>query len=233
MGLGGNVSFAAKVLDDLHAFIEGNAEQIDSSPEFAARRAFWTRAVSALDSDSVAMLLTLKELNEERDALTGVLNRRGLERRLAEALDWAARTPEPVTLVFMDLDHFKTFNDTYGHQAGDAVLQSWVSFLLTSLRKTDVIGRFGGEEMVAVLIGATAQQGFLLLDRVREAMTEALRGSLEGLGIAIDVTMSVGVAEHVPGEAAADLLASADARLYEAKAAGRNIVIVGPGAPPP
>ena len=188
---------------------------------------FWNRMVRDLDPDAIALLITLKEMNEERDALTGVLNRRGLVRALDEALEREARMNEPVTLVFMDLDRFKNFNDTYGHSAGDAVLERWVGFLQTGIRKTDSLGRYGGEEVVAILRGATEEQGFVLFDRLRSEITKTLDQTLAVQGIHAPVTMSVGVAQHIPGEPAGDLLDRADARMYEAKGRGRNLVIGG------
>lgn len=183
--------------------------------------------VARLDPDAVATLIALKELNEERDPLMGVLNRRGLERALLEAIEWEARESQAVTVVFIDLDRFKLFNDTYGHVAGDRVLQEWVGFLKNSIRKSDSIGRYGGEEVVVVLRGATEEQGVMLFDRLRGDMSAALERCLEDLPIEQRVTMSVGVAQHEPPEAHTALLKRADARMYEAKEAGRNLVIGG------
>lgn len=227
-----DVDSALEALDGLRQYLDRRRPEIDGNPGTLNRHAFWNRMVEELDADAIALIITLKEMNEERDALTGVLNRRGFERALDEALEREQRSGEPLTLVFMDLDRFKHFNDTYGHTAGDAVLERWVGFLQAGIRKTDSLGRYGGEEVVAILRGATEDQGFLLFDRLRAEITEALEQTLGTLGIHTPVTMSVGVAQRIPGEPAAELIKRADARMYEAKEGGRNLVIGGPGTRP-
>ena len=222
----------ADALEGVRQYLDRRRSEIDANPQTLNRHAFWNRMVQYLDPDAIALLIILKEMNEERDALTGVLNRRGLVRALDEALEREERMKEPVTLVFMDLDRFKTFNDTYGHTAGDAVLERWVGFLQNGIRKTDSLGRYGGEEVVAILRGATEEQGFVLFDRLRSEITKALEETLGALGIHAPVTMSVGVAQHLPGESAGDLLDRSDARMYEAKEGGRNLVIGGPTTTP-
>ncbi|HEY3116305.1 MAG TPA: GGDEF domain-containing protein [Chloroflexota bacterium] len=218
---------AATDFGPLRQWIEGRWAEARSDPKVEGRVEFWTGAVQQLEAATIGMLIALKELNEERDGLTGILNRRGLEAGLRSCLMWADRMGEPVTLVFMDVDHFKLFNDKFGHAAGDEVLRAWAQFLASNIRPTDVVGRYGGEEIVAVLRNCTEEQGHEIFDRVRGRMSAALSGCLTTFGIVEPVTMSVGVAQYQPPESELDLIKRSDARLYRAKESGRNLVFGG------
>lgn len=143
------------------------------------------------------------------DPLTGAANRRRLDRELAREMARAERTRTPLTLAFLDLDHFKHFNDTHGHSAGDALLQKLVSAWNGVLRPTDVLARIGGEEFVVVLPATGTRQ-------CREALERLLDRVPYGQ------TCSAGIAAFRPGEAPEAFLARADQALYEAKKAGRN-----------
>lgn len=220
------ILLAEEAFSGLREWLESRAADLSVSPA-RGRVEWWTQVAQALTPEELGQVITLKELNEERDGLTGILNRRGLERALTDALEWEVRNSQPVTVVFMDLDRFKRLNDTFGHQAGDAVLTQWVRFLRENTRRTDTLGRFGGEEIVAVLQACTEHQGFLLFDRIREDMTQALAKVLVGTGVTVPITMSVGVAQHEPPETVEQLLERADVRMYEAKESGRNLVIAG------
>ncbi|MBI4213271.1 MAG: GGDEF domain-containing protein [Chloroflexi bacterium] len=214
-------------VERLTEWIDSQREGIRQDPDAEERRAWWTRVARTLDDEALGVLLTSKELNEERDALTGILNRRGLEWSLADILDWQDRTGEPVTVVLMDLDDFDAFNDAQGRAAADLVLAEWIGFLKDSVRKTDVLGRYRGEEVVAVLRGSSGDQGLKMFERMREDMAGALRKCLGSLGIAEPVTMSVGVVEHEPGEHPTELLEKVRDLTSKAKAAGRNLVVGG------
>jgi diguanylate cyclase (GGDEF)-like protein len=160
------------------------------------------------------------------DALTGVANRRKFDETLIQEWSRAAREGTPLSLVILDLDFFKQFNDTYGHQAGDLCLQQVARALAETMKRpADLIARYGGEEFVALLpstdrVGATA-------------LAEAMRETLAELGIAHvgtslgRVSLSAGVAAAFPqpGSAPEELVRAADAALYEAKLAGRNRVV--------
>jgi diguanylate cyclase (GGDEF)-like protein len=159
------------------------------------------------------------------DGLTRQLNHRVIYDRLTEELERARRYKYPLSVVLCDFDHFKEINDTYGHLAGDAVLREGSAVLRRCLRSTDVLGRYGGEEFLAVLPQVD-------LDSARQA-AERLRLGLEGhrvrlpAGGEVRITASFGVAsrDELPAPLSSDLLVSlADRRLYEAKAAGRNRV---------
>lgn len=157
------------------------------------------------------------------DALTGLANRNYLKRAFQQELDRAGRRPAPLSLLLMDLDHFKRVNDQFGHEAGDAALVHVAWVLRERLRATDVACRQGGEEFAIMLVdtdGSTAA-----------GVAEALRASLEATplphgGTTIPLTASMGVAElGVDGDDLDRLLAAADERLFEAKDQGRNRVV--------
>jgi diguanylate cyclase (GGDEF)-like protein len=156
------------------------------------------------------------------DALTGIANRAAFDERLAAELARAERTQCPVALCLLDIDHFKKFNDTHGHQVGDQVLQAVAKALDDSVRKMDLAARYGGEEFAVIAPECHLDKATSLAERLRQAVEEI---RLKAGGEALRVTTSVGVAfAFWPGCARtpADLIASADARLYEAKRAGRN-----------
>jgi len=122
----------------------------------------------------------------------------------------------------LDIDHFKQFNDVYGHDAGDAVLRELANLLRASLRRSDIACRFGGEEFIVVLPGAAADEVRARLDRFRRRISElSVRHAGQDLG---KVTVSIGVAQAPQHIAAADLLRLADEALYAAKQAGRDCV---------
>jgi diguanylate cyclase (GGDEF)-like protein len=175
----------------------------------------------------------LKRLNEKlekqatTDALTGLANRRSFDETLARELAQADRQQKPLCLLMMDVDHFKRFNDTHGHQAGDLVLKSVGQAIGASVRKSDFAARYGGEEF-AVILPFTPREGALIVAERIRARIEALRISWERQDLG--VTISVGCAEGSdPGHAraAVKLLRNADDALYDAKEGGRNRVVAG------
>jgi len=160
-----------------------------------------------------------------RDGLTGVFNRKHLEERLDAEVAYALRHRTEVSVVMLDVDHFKRVNDTYGHLAGDAVLKSTAQILAQGIRTEDVLARYGGEEFVIVTRGVPAMAAGLLADRLRQRIgqSEVTFGSHR-----IRVTVSAGVASLDCCEGRNNkvtLLGIADARLYKAKQGGRNRVI--------
>jgi diguanylate cyclase (GGDEF)-like protein/PAS domain S-box-containing protein len=159
------------------------------------------------------------------DALTGLFNRRYLEEILQREVRRATRSEQPVGVMMLDLDHFKNFNDTYGHEAGDAVLREAAAFLKRSVRAEDIVCRFGGEEFVIILplADANATQG--RAERIRAKLHE-LTVLHEGKSVGA-VTVSVGVAAlPAHGESSRALLEAADAALYRAKREGRDRVVM-------
>jgi len=157
------------------------------------------------------------------DELTGLKNRRYIMEQLEKEYQRAVRSGEPLSLILLDIDHFKRFNDTYGHAVGDAVLKAVAVEMQSSLRTYDLLGRIGGEEFLIASPGSVLDEAAGLAERILEKIrTTAVSGSQK-----ISVTMSAGVTSLGDQDAKADsLLARADAALYMAKQAGRDRVIV-------
>ncbi|MEN8257148.1 MAG: GGDEF domain-containing protein [Thermodesulfobacteriota bacterium] len=152
------------------------------------------------------------------DSLTGAGNRRAFDAKLNEILAAKPRTRQPVSLLALDLDHFKSINDTYGHETGDEILCKITSIIQERIRVSDGLYRIGGEEFVVIAVGAN------LSDGARKA--EQLRLLVGQCGLLADrpVTISLGVAEINEGETGTECLRRADNALYEAKRAGRNTI---------
>jgi diguanylate cyclase (GGDEF)-like protein/PAS domain S-box-containing protein len=157
-----------------------------------------------------------------RDALTGLYNRRYLEETLPRELARATRERYPVALVMLDIDRFKTVNDTFGHKAGDLMLQGLGKLLRTQTRRDDIACRYGGEEFVLVFPGMSSELAHQRAEQLRLSF-QALRVQYEDQDFS--ATISGGVASFPDhGETDEDLLRAADQALYAAKAAGRNCV---------
>jgi diguanylate cyclase (GGDEF)-like protein len=159
----------------------------------------------------------------ERDWLTGLHNRRYLARELERLA--IEQIPGPVSLAVLDVDHFKTINDRFGHGAGDQVLVRIAGLLCNVLRESDIIIRSGGEEFLVLMPHTDGRAALACCERVRVAVC---RESWDGLGEGLTVTASVGVASAIDPEDLHALVSLADQRLYEAKEAGRDRVVAGP-----
>lgn len=159
-----------------------------------------------------------------RDPLTNLFNRRFLNEFMERELAQARRNQKPLSLVMLDLDHFKQLNDQYGHQTGDMVIEMVAKNLLRQSRRTDILFRYGGEEFLVVLPNTTDQQAKHLAENWR-LQVQAAR--VQAKHQTIHVTVSAGIAcypEH--GTTAFNLIQAADEALYQAKAAGRNQVVL-------
>lgn len=166
---------------------------------------------------------TLAELNRlaTRDELTGLLNRRELNRILSEESDRSARFGRPFSLVMLDLDRFKSVNDRHGHAGGDLVLQETAKRISKHLRRTDRVARFGGEEMAVLLIELDQDQAA----EVAQRLVEEVRSTPYTLkdGTELNVTISAGLATlPIVAKTDLELLEAADTALYQAKKNGRN-----------
>jgi diguanylate cyclase (GGDEF)-like protein len=171
----------------------------------------------------------------QQDALTGLYNRRHLEDRLASELAAAHRHGRPLALLLVDVDHFKAVNDRCGHLAGDEALRHVSAALRASVRKEDVLARFGGEEFVVVARETGLDGGKALAERIRRAVERtrfAAEGQELGVTVSVGVTVALGIGPFVPGTSDRELLAAADRALYAAKEAGRNRVVAVPVASP-
>src|SRR5471030_885047 len=164
------------------------------------------------------------------DSLTGVYNRRYIDRRLLEEIARARRQNYFISCMYIDIDHFKLVNDTHGHQGGDEVLREVAARIRHELRRSDALGRFGGEEFVVLLIDADLDSATFVAERIRASIADTMF-DLPG-GTQTWVSVSIGVAS-LDGEAilqpmetvAQQLVANADLALYQAKANGRNQVV--------
>ena len=159
-----------------------------------------------------------------RDPLTGLYNRRYLEDSLQRETRRATRAEHGLGVIMFDLDHFKKFNDTYGHDAGDTVLRDTAALLVKSVRAEDIVCRFGGEEFVIILPRADFKTAYARAERIRRQVSE-LNVLHRELSVG-KITVSGGVAalpEH--GIGPADLLQAADAALYRAKKEGRDRIV--------
>ena len=157
------------------------------------------------------------------DELTGLSNHRRFQEVMDQELGRAKRFGSDVGLIMLDIDHFKSFNDTYGHQQGDVVLREVARVLRESSREIDEPARYGGEEMAVALPQTDLEGAYLFAERVRTALAALRVPRLDGDGPPLRVTASFGAAV-MPGSAVDKeaLIAAADAALYEAKRTGRN-----------
>ncbi len=171
--------------------------------------------------------LQLQEV-ARRDALTGIYNRRHFDEALAKEFSQASEHRWPLSVAFLDLDDFKSINDRYGHQVGDAMLVAVARKMQGELRQESLLARYGGEEFVLMLPGIGLASARTVIDRIRLCI-EALDHRLES-GDALHVKLSAGIAAHMDGEhsfaGAADLVQAADRALYSAKHQGRNRVVL-------
>jgi diguanylate cyclase (GGDEF)-like protein/PAS domain S-box-containing protein len=186
-------------------------------------------AIESFSSNTSAVAARQK-LHEMRrvafsDALTGIGNRKHLEGRLSAALAEFQENSASAGLLFIDVDNFKNFNDTHGHDVGDKVLQMVASTLQHALRESDTTGRWGGEEFVAIVNGAP--DGPILL-KVAEKLRRLIEHSSLSVGQqALAVTVSIGGTMVSPGDTAESLVRRADELMYQSKRTGRNKTTIG------
>lgn len=175
------------------------------------------RAVQAVQmiADEAGMSMHAEQMRQElqlsalTDPLTGLLNRRAWDEQIIELLAEVGRTGEPLTVALMDLDYFKSYNDTNGHSAGDVLLRDFAAAARDALRHTDIFARWGGEEFIVAIPHASAAQVAVILNRVRACLPPGC-------------TCSIGHTRWAPGEPIGTTIARADAALYDAKRNGRD-----------
>ena len=167
-----------------------------------------------------------------RDPLTGLSNRRYFDAHAATLLTEATRLNRRLSLMILDLDRFKSINDSYGHQGGDAVLGEFARRMASALRGEHLIARLGGEEFAVLMHDTGLEAVELAAERIRQ-LVASVPMELSQSGRSVPVTVSIGVAELAAGEGLTSLIARADAALYAAKANGRNAVMraASPGKP--
>lgn len=167
------------------------------------------------------------ELKEEtsKDPLTGLYNRKALNERLSELVDEVSKSEEPLTLCMFDIDHFKAFNDNFGHQVGDQVIQLVSKTLQDKSRSSDFPARYGGEEFTLILPGTKMDIAELIASRIHQAVSRLAlvkRSTKERLP---SVTISMGLASFREGDSGESILSRADQALYHAKQTGRNRIV--------
>ena len=163
------------------------------------------------------------------DSLTSIYNRRYLEQRLSEEVDRAVRYQAPLSVMMLDIDHFKSINDTWGHQAGDKILSEFRELIKSSVRVSDIVARYGGEEFLILAPSTDAEAAYNLAERIREN-TEKHNFEINGSDLekrSVSVTVSAGVAQLAAHGITGDQLVKfADEALYRAKHSGRNCVML-------
>jgi len=159
------------------------------------------------------------------DPLTGISNRKSFDQALVSLIEETRESGRPLALIMADVDHFKKFNDRWGHQTGDQVLRLVAEVMNANIKGQDMLARYGGEEFAILLPGTSLENAFMLADRIRRAVESRRlkkRQSNEDLGV---ITMSMGIASYFKNESPAMLVERADKALYIAKERGRNRVI--------
>lgn len=159
-----------------------------------------------------------------RDGLTNLYNYRYMLARLAGEIETAQRLDVALTLLMIDVDHFKQFNDTYGHVEGDKVLQQIGGIMIQCSRQSDIACRYGGEEFTVILSGADIKDGFHAAERIRQAVAGV--SFFPRVGKIVNISVSIGAASLKKGEKEEDLIKRADEALYRAKATGRNRIVI-------
>ncbi|HLJ69814.1 MAG TPA: GGDEF domain-containing protein [Roseiarcus sp.] len=159
------------------------------------------------------------------DEVTGLPNRRAIAESLREHMALSRRAGLPLSLAFVDIDHFKRINDAYGHLAGDGALQLIAGALRVGVRESDRVGRFGGEEFLIVMPSTALKEAREPLERLRE---DVARLDWSSIGLDVQATVTIGAAQYAPGEALEALVRRADLALYLGKETGRNRVVLNP-----
>ncbi len=175
--------------------------------------------------DTIRESLSKSEQRAKTDTLTGLANRRALEEFFRVAQIASMEKREPLSVLMLDVDHFKKFNDNFGHGVGDQVLKLMAQVLREKVREIDLPARYGGEELIAVLPGADLAAAAFIGERIRRSIAECRitrRSTGEGLPT---ITVSVGVAQFQSGESMTDLIERCDRALYRAKQNGRNRLV--------
>jgi diguanylate cyclase len=220
----GEVSSECQTAADPRSIIQKLVKELsDATSRSSALEANFLQTTK--DLDQIKDSLKQAEEHSNTDALTGLANRRSLETFLRAAQIAAMEAGTPLSILMIDIDHFKKFNDSFGHQVGDQVLRLVGKVLRESVRDCDLAARYGGEELMAILPGAPIEACAEAAERIRRRISEArLTRRTTGEEIS-SVTVSIGVAQFRMAESADGMIERCDRALYQAKHAGRNRVI--------
>ena len=201
-------------------------EMVDASHDFAKNLLVVlserVRSHNRVIADSFGEMRKF-ELHAKTDALTGLANRHAMEQTFPATIKRCFDKDQPISMIMIDVDQFKTFNDMFGHIAGDRALSTVSQILKSQFRPRDLLVRYGGDEFAVLLPGANQEQALEIGERARKAVSGVTGESDDSL-IQIPVKISMGVAELDPNGDLESLIRSADAALYRAKHAGRNTV---------
>lgn len=205
----------------VHKIMADTREVLDKNAELERQLQESSEEVHALRD-------RLEEVRKESqtDGLTGIANRKLFDRRIREAIAEAEQSDRPLCLLLTDIDHFKVFNDTFGHRVGDEVLRVVARTLKQQVKGRDTPARYGGEEFAVILPDTTLEDAETLADQIRKAVaSKNLRNSRTGQSFG-NVTLSIGAALWRRGEGPSAIIERTDAALYSAKHAGRNRVMI-------
>lgn len=209
---------------ELDAAVSGILDQTHLMED--ANRALEAKLLaSSREVERLRQRLERVEHESTLDPLTGIGNRRRFDHTLREACDFARRDQRPVSLLMVDIDHFKRFNDTYGHQMGDQVLKLVARYMTESIREEDLAARYGGEEFGVILPGTQLTKAVEVGNLIRERVCNRKvinRKTGQSMG---QITLSVGAAQFREGDEGSTLIERADEALYLAKNTGRNKVV--------
>ncbi len=223
--VGAHNTFVEGIADQLEALNHGDAGNNAAVMEAVAKMLEANKKLATRLEDAEHKIETQAEeirtqQSEARtDALTKLANRRAFDVFLAESLEKYARDAKPVSLIMLDVDHFKKFNDTHGHPAGDEVLRTVGRTLARAVKSGDLACRYGGEEFAVILVNTRASEAQAAAERIRKAIETM---PVHFGGNTLRVTASVGMAECSPEEDAAQLIRRADEAVYASKKNGRN-----------
>lgn len=219
----GKLSGAPRV-DDLHGLVDGLLTETRKMEEHSRKVEDQLRT-STREVETMRSKLELVQQEALTDGLTGISNRKSFDRFLRESANESEKEETPMCLLMGDIDHFKKFNDAWGHQFGDQVLKLVAKTLVECIKGRDLASRYGGEEFAVVLPQTRLKDAITLAENIRAALATkkvVKRSSGEDLGT---ITMSIGAASFRPGESLSKLVGRADEALYAAKQSGRNRVV--------
>jgi len=214
----------------------GNADELKSvvgalqveTKEMLARSRALEERLKSTTSEIDALRRNLEEVRREAmtDALTGIANRKYFDIHLRTSVLHAMENGSPLSLVLVDIDHFKTFNDNYGHQTGDDVLRLVAHTLASNINGRDTAARYGGEEFGIILPDTVLETARTLAEKIRVGIAgKRFRKKQTGEELS-SITISLGIAQYRPGEALVDFIQRADDGLYHAKHSGQNKVVI-------